>query len=82
MKTTIDIADSILLRAKKLASSRNTTLKAIVEAALLEMMARVDQAPSITRLTIHTFEGKGLQKGLSWDDWNQIRDMGYKGRGG
>ena len=80
MKTTMDIADPLLARAKRLAARRNTTLKQVVEDALREELRR-DTAPPRTRLVTHTFRGQGLQPGLSWDDWDTLRDLAYEGRG-
>jgi Arc/MetJ family transcription regulator len=81
MKTTIDIADLLLRRAKALAARRNTTLKAIVEDALREAL-RSQERRSPLQVEPHTFSGRGLQPGLSWDDWGTLRDLAYEGRGG
>jgi hypothetical protein len=81
MKTTIDIADPLLRRAQRLAARRNTTLRAIVEQALRETLEREARPKTKVRLRIHTFRGKGLQKGLSWGAWSAIRDLAYEGRG-
>lgn len=82
MKTTIDIPDSLLLQAKKLAAERNTTLKALVESALREVLASASRPRRRYRFETHTFEGKGLKPGLDWDDWGAIRTLIYEGRGG
>ena len=82
MKTTIDIADPLLAQAKQLASRRRTTLKALIESALREELARARAMPPAAPVRTHTFAGRGLQAGLSWDDWGAIRRMGYEGRGG
>ena len=81
MKTTIDIADPLLARAKRLAARRNTTLKEVVEDALREVLGREAEPPPMP-LATHTFRGHGLQPGLSWDDWNAWRDLAYEGRSG
>jgi len=81
MKTTIDIADPLLRRAKALAARRNTTLKAIVEDALRDAL-RGQGRQSPLQVETHTFRGRGLQPGLSWDDWGTLRDLAYEGRGG
>lgn len=81
MKTTIDIADPLLKRAKRLAEKRGTTLKAVLEAALRDLLD-AQKAPTGTyRLRTHVFQGRGLQPGLSWDDWTTIRELSYEGRG-
>jgi hypothetical protein len=81
MKTTVDIADALLLRAKRLASRRGTTIRAVIEDALRRELATAESrtpSPVETR----TFAGRGLQRGLTWDDWAAIRSLGYEGRGG
>jgi hypothetical protein len=81
MKTTIDIADALLEQARKMARERNTTIKAILEAALREQIAKGKRPRARFQLETPTFEGRGLQPGLSWDDWTAIRDVAYEGRG-
>ena len=82
MKTTIDIAEPLLQRAKKMAKERNTTLKTIIESALHEALEAQSRPHPKFRLETHVFKGKGLQAGLSWDDWSTIRSVTYEGRGG
>jgi predicted transcriptional regulator len=81
MKTTIDIADALLTRAKRLAARRRTTLRHVIEEALREALRAQDRPAPETRLSTHTFRGRGLQRGLAWDDWSAIRDLAYEGRG-
>ncbi len=81
MKTTIDIPDQLLLQLKNMAAERKTTMKAIIESALRDVLARGRKPRKPHKLETRTFGGKGLQKGLSWDDWGTIRDMSYEGRG-
>ena len=40
MKTTIDIADDLLLRAKQEAKASQTTLRSLIEAGLREILGR------------------------------------------
>jgi hypothetical protein len=82
MKTTVDIAESLLRRAKRLAAKRNTTLKAVIEGALRDELERDRAGAHPTEVRTHTFKGRGLQAGLSWDDWSAIRSLSYEGRGG
>ena len=82
MKTTVDIADQLLRKAKKLATKQNTTLKAVIESALREALDSAEHPPQRFCLETHTVDGNGLQQGLSWDDWSAIRSLGYEGRGG
>jgi hypothetical protein len=82
MKTTIDIADSLLRRARQLAARRHTTLKAVVEEALRRALQEESLTSRPPRLRTHTFRGRGLQRGLSWDDWTALRAFAYEERGG
>jgi hypothetical protein len=82
MKTTIDIADPLLRRAKQLAARRNTTLKAVIEEALRRVLQEGARSPRPQTLRTHTFRGRGLQPGLSWDDWNRLRVFAYEEHGG
>jgi len=81
MKTTIDIAEPLLKRARKLAARRNTTLRAVVEQALRETLERESKPRGRSPVEIRTFRGRGLQPGLSWGAWSAWRDLAYEGRG-
>lgn len=81
MKTTIDIADRLLSRAKRLARQRETTLKQVIEDALRAELRRNAEPAPRKRLVTHSVRGRGLQPGLSWDDWQTLRDLAYEGRG-
>ena len=82
MKTTIDIAEPILMQAKRLAAERETTLKAVVESALREVIRAEQESRTPFRLRKCPVDGNGLQPGLSWGDWNALRALAYEGRGG
>jgi hypothetical protein len=81
MKTTIQIPDSLLQEARKLANARKTTLKALVEEGLRRLLAE-RKSPAKFRLRKVTFQGKGLQPNLTGAPWERIRDLSYEGRGG
>lgn len=80
MKTTVDISDPLLRRAKRLAAQRGTTLKVIIEGALRDALAKVPAEP-VAPIKTHVVHGAGLQPGLSWDDFGAITDVAYEGRG-
>ncbi len=82
MKTTIEISDPLLRRAKRLAAKRGTTLKAVIEDALRTELAAAEAGAVGTSVRTHTFRGRGLKAGLAWDDWATIRSLVYEGRGG
>lgn len=80
MKTTIDIADPVFEQAKDLAARRGTTLKALVERGLRQVIAEQERAaPFVLRKA--SFRGSGLQAGVADADWPRLRDMAYEGRG-
>jgi succinylarginine dihydrolase len=80
MKTTIDITDALFNAAKLAAQQRDTTLRALVELGLRQVL----EAPSTSKRTFNlrkaSFRGRGLQKGAQGASWEQLRDMAYGGR--
>jgi hypothetical protein len=80
MKTTIEIPDSILKEARKLASREGTTVKALVVESLQKVIAERKRAGAF-KLRRATFKGKGLQPHLDGSTWERIRDLAYEGRG-
>ena len=74
MKTTIEIADSLLLRAKARAREKNITLRSLIEESLA---ATLDQPVPDARGKPVTFKGKGLSREFEGSSWDQIRDAIY-----
>ena len=76
MKTTIDISEALLERAREHARRESRPLREIVEEALQQ---RLDAAPTQEpfRLRRHTFRGRGLQQGVPEGDWDRIRELIY-----
>jgi hypothetical protein len=81
MKTTIDIADPLLRQARELAARRGITLRAVVEEALREVLAAHGRSRRAFKLRDCSVGGKGLQRGVSWGDWDTLRALAYEGRG-
>jgi hypothetical protein len=81
MKTTIDIADSLLAEAKALAAREGTTVRSLVEEGLRLAIHRHGQQGPF-RLRDASFAGDGLRPDVSLERWDQIRGMIYGGRGG
>lgn len=81
MKTTIEISDSLLTEAKKLAAKEGTTVRAYVEQGLRRIVAERKNRGQF-RLRKATFKGKGLQPGIQDATWERIRETIYQGRGG
>ncbi len=80
MKTTIDIADALLLEAKATATRDETTLRALVEEGLRHILERKKRCPEF-RLRDASFRGHGLQREVEDGSWERIRDLSYEGRG-
>ena len=75
MKTTIEIADSLLLRAKARAREKHITLRSLIEESLA---ATLDQPVPAARVKPVTFKGKGLSREFEGASWDQIRDAIYR----
>ena len=81
MKTTIDIADELYSAAKKLASNEDTTVRALVEAGLRQVISQSQRKAAPFRLRGASFKGKGLQPGFDGLSWERVRELAYEGRG-
>jgi hypothetical protein len=80
MKTTLEISDPLLREARKVAARERTTLRALVEQGLRQVVAQKRQRSEF-RLRDASFTGHGLQGELSEATWEKIRDLAYEGRG-
>lgn len=80
-KTTLDISDPLLRDAKKLAAAEGTTLRALIEQGLRNVVAERRRRTQRFRLRKASFGGQGLNPDLE-GEWQQIRDLSYGGRGG
>ncbi len=74
MKTTIEIAEPLLLRAKARAREKRITLRSLIEESLA---AALDQPRSAAQVQPVTFMGKGLSREFEGASWDQIRDSIY-----
>ena len=81
MKITIEIADSLLKEAKKLAAKEGTSVRAFVEQGLRRIVAE-RKSRGVFRLRNASFKGKGLQPGVEVGSWERIREKIYQGPGG
>jgi hypothetical protein len=82
MRTSFDIPDALLRRAKSRAARQKTTVRAIV----LEGLRRVLEDEGATRapyvLADESFGTGGVHEGVDLSDWDRIRALTYEGRGG
>ena len=81
MKTTVDIPDSLLLEARRLAAEEQTSVKALIQEGLqrvLELRAQAKQGFRLRRVSV---PGKGLQEPFASGGWEAIREASFQGRG-
>jgi hypothetical protein len=82
MKTTVQLPDSLLARAKTIARQEGTTLAALVEEGLRSVVqARSGQSEKPFVLRDASVGGKGMSPEFK-DRWDAVRDAIYEGRGG
>jgi hypothetical protein len=74
MKTTIEIADNLLVRAKQRAKEQRVTLRALIESSLAAALDQNLPAPLIAPVT---FKGNGISKEFEDASWEKIRDAIY-----
>lgn len=77
MKTTIDIADDLIEKARRQAQRESRTLRDVIEEALRKQFS-AKPATQGFRLTPRAFKGKGLQSGVAEGDWAALRDLAYR----
>lgn len=80
MKTTVNISDSLLEEARKVAARDKTTVRDLIERGLRKILAERKSSRDF-RLRNASFKGKGLQPGVVEGDWERIRDLIYERRG-
>lgn len=80
MKTTVNISDSLLEEARKIAARDKTTVRDLIERGLRKILAERKGARDF-RLRKATFKGNGLQPGVADASWERIRDLIYEGHG-
>ena len=80
MKTTLEISDSLLMRAKELAREQKVTLRSLAEEGLRKVIEeRTRRKPC--KIKPVTFRGEGLSPEFAGAAWERIRDAAYHERG-
>jgi Arc/MetJ family transcription regulator len=80
MKTTIEISDDLMKKAKALAARRHITLREVIERGIRTTL-KEEQREEKFSLPNRSVEGKGFQAGFEDASWADIRDAVYKGQG-
>jgi len=81
VKTTVEIADDLIARAKALAIRRNTTLRALLEQGLRQVLSD-ELRPAEFRLRDTSVDGQGLRDEFRDKDWAALRKAAYEDHGG
>ena len=80
MKTTVEISDSLLREARRLAAREGVTLRALVERGLHRVIAETKHSAPF-KLRHASFKGKGLQPEFHHASWDKLRDLAYEDHG-
>jgi len=80
MKTTIEIADDLLSRAKQLCRREGKTLRAVVEDGLRQVLQRGGRTAT-RRVKPVVYRKGGLTAEFRDAPWQALRDEIYRGRG-
>lgn len=67
--------ESVLDEARRLAAERRTTLTALLDQALRELLARAREKPAPIPVRLPTFRGSGLQPGVDLDDTASLIEL-------
>ena len=81
MKTTLDISDPLLNEARKIANRENTTLRALVEQGLRQVVTERKKPRKKFKLRDASFKGEGLTPEFKDASWSEILEEAYRGRG-
>ena len=77
MKTTLEIDDPILTKAKKLARSRGLTLRQLVQKALIREL-QIHESPSAEKTFRPLIQkGRGMREEFRHATWPEIRQAIY-----
>ena len=79
MKTTVEIADSLLCEAKRAAAKERTTVRALVEEGLRRVLEEHRRKPRFRLRDASSGKG-GLQPDVEEGSWERLRDLIYWGR--
>jgi hypothetical protein len=75
MRTTVRLDAELLQEVKRVAAEERTTLTALLEQALRELLARRKQVQDEPRRPLPSFTGQGLQPGVDLDSSAALLDL-------
>ena len=80
MKTTVELSDELLGRARQAAKSQGRSLRDLIEEGLRHSLRAPPKVPR-AKIRFPTFRGTGFTESFEAADWSQIRDEIYRGHG-
>ena len=80
MKTTIDIADSLLARSRTITQHAHLTFRQMVEEGLAVVIARHEHPRRVSIKPV-TVKGRGLSPEFRKGGWAALRTAAYEGHG-
>jgi len=81
MKTTLEIANPLLKKAKAVALAAGPKVRALVERGLQLVLSK-RRARRSFKLRDVSVDGKGLHPDSAGQTWDELRARSYEGRGG
>jgi hypothetical protein len=81
IKTTLELSDHILGKAKQLAQKRGVTLRQLTEESLWHTIEESKAATSKPSIQPVTFSGRGLNPEFQAGTWEMLRQEIYRGHG-
>lgn len=82
MKTTVEIADPLFVRARRIAARDGETLRALIESGLARELAARATPSKPFKLRQVTFRGSGLRPEVAHLSMGELIHMSYGDRGG
>lgn len=81
VKTTVDIDDDLLRRAKIRAASEDRTLRSVLEDALRMLLANEEPPHPRYRMPDRRVHGRGLSPEFEGRGWEGLAELAYEDRG-
>jgi hypothetical protein len=75
VRTTINVDDGVLARAKEFAARHRRTLNSVVEDALREMLARYEARAESPKVDLVVVTGDGLMPGVDLDSSAALHEL-------